>query len=279
MAFETEKLVIANGALLRLGAQKIDSFADEVDSARGCAQFIDPVMKETLTAYPWNFALVRDQFNSFPQATLTPSAISGTNVTFLASAPVFAETDVTFRIVGSTGIARIRTFVNTTEVRADIESNFANTAPIAIEAWRIAPAFKWSFRHALPTNYLRVIEVEGIGSLNAPSTFGWSWWQHRDNTPEPVKREGRFLVTDIGAKMNMQYTQFIEDPTLWSDVARNAVESLLAFRICYIVTGSLQAAKTQFESYRYFLGEARTADGQEGTADDSGSDTLIAVRM
>lgn len=278
MAFETEKLVIANGALLRLGAAKIAAFDENTDSARACLQWIDPVRREALRAHPWNFALKRKKLNGFPQATLTPAAVSGTNITFTASAPVFVADDVDYIIAGSPGTARITAFDDTTHVRADIESNFASTSPIAAETWRIAPSWQWDFRFAKPSDYLRLIEVESIGGLQSNSVV-WSWWQHRDNSPEPVKVEGQYIVTNVGGKMFIAYTQDIENPTLWDGTARNAVEALLAFRICYIVTGSLQAAKTQYESYRAAIAEARTADGQEGTGDDSGSDMLLAVRL
>lgn len=278
MAFETEKLVIANGALLRLGAKKIDSFSEQTDSARACLQWIDPVRREALRAHPWNFALKRKKLNGFPQATLTPASVSGSNITFTASAPVFATTDVDYLLVGSPGTARIIAVDDTTHVRADIESNFASTSAIAIESWRIAPSWHWDFRFAKPSDYLRVIEVESIGGLASTSTV-WSWWQHRDNSPEPVKVEGQYIVTNVGQKMFIAYTQDVEDPTLWDGCCRNANEALLAFRICYAVTGSLQAAKTQYDAYRASIAEARTADGQEGTGDDSGSDMLLAVRM
>lgn len=278
MLFETEKLVIANGALLRLGASKINAFDEQTDSARACVQWIDPVRREALRAHPWNFALKRKKLNGFPQATLTPASISGSNITFTASAPVFVADDVDYLLVGTTGTARITAFDNDTHVRADIESNFASTSPIAIESWRIAPAWQWDFRFVKPTDYLRVIEISSIGGL-ASNSIGWSWWQHRDNSPEPVKVEGQYLVTNVGQKMFIAYTRDIENPELWDGCARNAVEALLAFRICYAVTGSLQASKTQYDAYRAAIAEARTTDGQEGTGDDSGSDMLLAVRM
>ena len=279
MAFEAEKLVIANGALLRLGASKINALDEQTDSARACSQWIDPVRREALRAHPWNFALKRKKLNGFPQATLTPAAVSGTNITFTASAPVFDAEDVDYILVGAPGTARITAFDDTTHVRADIEANFPNTSPIAVELWRIAPAFGWDFRYAKPSDYLRVIEVESIGGLtNSQGFAGWSWWQHRDNSPEPVKVEGQFIVTNVSQKMFIAYTRDIENPELWDGCARNAVEALLAFRICYAVTGSLQAAKTQYDAYRAAIAEARTADGQEGTGDDSGSDMLLAVR-
>ena len=278
MAFETEKLVIANGALLRLGASAIASFSEQTDSARACAQWIDPVRREALRAHPWNFALKRKKLNGFPQATLTPAAVSGSNITFTASAPVFLATDIDYLLVGSPGTARIVAFDDTTHVRADIESNFGGTSAIAVESWRIAPAWRWDFRFAKPSDYLRLIEVESIGGLQSNSLV-WSWWQHRDNSPEPVKVEDGYIVTNVGQKMFIAYTKDVEDPTLWDGCARNAVEALLAFRICYAVTGSLQASKTQYDAYRAAIAEARTADGQEGTGDDSGSDMLLAVRM
>jgi len=282
MAFETAKLDVINGALLRMGGEPLATFEEVSDRGTLGRQWVDKTRREALRAHLWNVALVRDQLNSFPQATLTPGAISGTNVLFTASAPVFLETDVRSRLVVGTatgGIARVRTFVDTQNVRADIETNLADVNPIAIESWRIAPAWRFDFRFPKPAGYLRVIEVEGLSGLTTPGSFFWSWWQHRDNSPEPVKAEGIWLVTDVGAKMNVQYIEDVENPALWDPNLANTIEALLAFRISYGMTGSLQAAKTHFDAYQQGLREARAADGQEGTADDSGSDMLIAVRM
>lgn len=279
MAFETEKLVVMNGALLRLGAKALATFDEDSDSGKLCRQFVDPTRLTTLRAHPWNFALVRDSLNSFPQATLTPGAISGNGVTFTASAPVFAATDVRSVLIGNNGKARIRAFTDTMNVIADIEANFPDTSAIAIENWRIAPSWKWDFRFTKPAGYLRVIDVQGINRIpGSTPPFVWNWWRARDSSPEPVAVEGLYLVTDVGAKMNIQYIQDIEDPTLWDVSAVDAWEALLAFNICYGVTGSLQAAKTQNDAYQAALREARTADGQEDTPHDVGSDVLIAVR-
>src|SRR5262245_36941531 len=222
MAFETEKLVLANGALLRLGAKKIESFTEESDRALLCAQWTDTIRKETLRAHPWNFAIVRAFLNQFPQATLTPGALSGNGVTFTASASVFSAADIGYRLVAtSNGQAIITSITDAQHAVGDIITPFTTLAAVAAEQWRVAPLFKWDFRYAKPSLYLRTVEVQGIGQLN----ISWNWWWARDSSPEPVATEGQFLVTDVGGKMNIAYIQDVEDPTLWDPNCRNAFEA------------------------------------------------------
>ena len=277
MAFETEKLDVANGALLRLGAKPISDINELSDRATLCRQFIDHVRKEALRAHPWNISLHRLRLDATAQTTLTPGAISGTNVQFLTADPIFESDDVGQRIVASGGSARIVTFQTTTSVLANIDATFA-AGVFAAGAWRLAPAWGNAYRYAKPANYLRVFEVAGT-LAQAGGAFLWTWWNDRNNLPDPVKVEGKYLVSDVGSSIDIQFGRDIENPTLWDELLRNAIEALLAFRICYGVTGSLQASKTQWDAYKAFLAEARTIDGQESSADDSGSTILIDVRQ
>ncbi len=278
-----DNLAIANGALLRLGAKKISSLTEPGnDAATLCNHWIDRVRREALRAHPWNFALKRAQLDTYPQATLTPGAATGTGVSFTTNAAIFTEPDVEYRLVGATGwVARIKTYVSGTEVKADIEAALPGVTPVAAGQWRIAPAYGPAFRYAKPADYLRMAEVSSPTGVVSPMGFSTIWsliGPSRSNTPDPFKIEGQYLVSDIGPRINVQYIADVSDPALWDDLCANAIESLLAFRVCYGVTGSLQAAKTQWDAYQAALHEARTADGQEGSADDAGSDVLIAVR-
>lgn len=279
-----DDLAVANGALMRLGAAPITSLTEDSDRARLCNAWLARVRREVLRAYPWNVAIRRVRLSAFPAGTLTPSATTGSGVTFTASDPVFVASDVGSLLVGSataSGVARISAYVSATQVKADIEAAFSTTSAIPAESWRIAPAFGWAFRYAKPSDYLRLWEVQSpqprsmaglvsplLGTLFTPLS----------NAPEPVRVEGPYLLSDIGGRLDLVYIADVVDPAQWDELLANAVESLLAFRICYGVTGSLSAAKTQWEAYQASLAEARTIDSQEGTSDEYGSNVLISVR-
>ena len=280
----TDLLAVANRSLIRLGAKKIVSLDEDSDRARACQSEAIPCRQETLRAHPWNFARKRARLSTYPAANLAPDANAvtvGATSTFTASAGVFLLTgqDVGCRIIGNSGVARISTVADAQHADAVIETAFADTLSIATESWRIAPAWGWDFRYSKPVDYLRLVEMQGLSIKGIGASILWTWWRDLNNAPEPVKIEDQFLVSNIGGKIDIAYTRDVDDLALWDSLATNALVALLAFQICYAVTGSLQASKTQHDAYKEALAEARTINGQEGTADDSGSDILLAVRM
>lgn len=280
----TDNLEIANGALIRLGAKPISALTEETGRAKLCNQWINKVRRQALRAHPWNCALVRTVLNTFPNATLTPGATSGSGVTFTASSAVFTVgQDESYRLISADNKeARIVSVVDPQTVVADIEVAFSSVTPLAYQAWRIAPAWEWLYRYAKPADYLRVAKIETTNGLSTTGggPFSWTWWNRgqRDNSPVPVKVEGQFLISNAGPKMLVQYIRDLTDTTKFDPLLDEAIESLLAFRIAYGVTGSLQTAKANHDAYKETLAEARSIDGQEGTGDDSGSDVLLSVR-
>ncbi len=72
-----------------------------------------------------------------PDATLTPSATTGENILFTASAAVFLTGDVTRMIVSGASRAVIKSFNSTTEIICDIIDDFINTDVIASGDWKM----------------------------------------------------------------------------------------------------------------------------------------------
>lgn len=285
----TNNLEVANNALMRLGAKKITLLTEETDRARLCNAFIDQVRRQTLRAHPWNCALQRMLANTFPNATITPAATSGTGIAVASSQAVFVagrDEQALLKQHLAQGQARIVSVVDPQNVIVDFETAFTVGGAIAANAWRIAPPWEWGYRYTKPADYLRLAKVEsvsGVGSgisQSVSSGFMWSWWARgqRDNSPEPVKVEGETLVSNVGPTMFVQYVRDLTDTTKWDSLLEEAITALLTFRITYGVTGSLQAGKTHHDAWKECLAEARSIDGQEGTGDDTGSDVLLAAR-
>lgn len=282
----TTTLDIANRALLRLGAKYIiNSLSEESDRARVCNIEMTPSRVETLRAHPWHHARRRAKLTSVVAGILTPGAganVAGsTGVTFtLSGVPdgFLASRDEDFVLTGNSGRARITSIVSPTQVLADIDQTFADLSPMASGAWRFSPLWEYNFRYPLPVDYLRSWDVQGT-SLRGPSSVG-SWWRGvtTDAFASTLKREGDFLMSNDGPTLYVAYTADRTNLDTWDPLSLSAYVSLLCYRICYAVTGSLQATKTEFDSYRAILAEARSMDGQEGTPDDSGSDVLLSVR-
>lgn len=277
-------LDVANRALVRLGAKKIAALAEESDSAVACNTEAEECRKETLRAFPWNFARRRARLDTFPAATLVPSAdalTAGALASFTSSAgPFVVGRDEQYLLKSEgTGQARIITVTDTQTVLARVETAFPAVTPITAEGWRIAPGWEWTYRYAKPVDYVRLVKVQKVTGSVSPAGILWSYWRDLGSEPEPIKVEGQFLVSDAGSKLDISYTADITDLTKWDALALSALVALLAFRICYAVTGSLQASKTQHDAFKEILAEARTMDSQEGSIDQSGSDILLTVRV
>ena len=283
----TTTLDIANRALLRLGDKYIiSSLSEDTDRARVCNIEMTPTRLETLRAHPWHHARRRAKLTSTVAGILTPGAgatvANTTGVTFTLSGVAdgfLAGRDEDFVLVGNSGRARITSVVSATQVLADIDTAFADLTAIASGDWRFSPLWEFGFRYPLPADYLRSWDVQPL-NLRGPSAVG-TWW--RGITTDPfeatLKREGDFLLSNDGPTLFIAYTADRTNLDTWDALSLSAYVSLLCYRICYAVTGSLQATKTQFDAYRAVLAEARSMDGQEGTPDDSGSDVLLASRM
>jgi hypothetical protein len=70
-----------------------------------------------------------------PAATLTPSATTGTNILFTASAAVFLKGDINRHIISGVSRATIQVVDTTSTVHADILDDFPDTNPISSGSW------------------------------------------------------------------------------------------------------------------------------------------------
>lgn len=280
-------LIVANRALVRLGAKKIASLTEESDSAVACVSEADECRKETLRAYPWGFARKRMRLNTFPTGILVPSVealTEGATATFfVAAGPFAADRDEGYLIQGSASTsgpkARIISVTDSQTAVALVETAFPSVTPIAQDGWRIKPGWEYEYRYPKPTDYLRLVSVERVGSLGSIASILWSYWRDLGTEPEPLKVEGEFLVSNVGTKIDIAYTRDVTNLDKWDTLSLSALVAKMAFRICYAVTGSLQASKTQHDAFEEIKAEARTTDSQDGTIDQSGNDILLTVRV
>jgi hypothetical protein len=100
------------------------------------------------------------------------------------------------------------------------------------------PLYEWSYKFALPTNpeYIKLISIE--------------------NNPE-YTIEGKYILTNID-NIKITYIGRITDPNEYTTGFKNAFVLLLAYKICYNLTGSNTKEKELYAEYQDALYSAMT---------------------
>ncbi len=112
--------------------------------------------------------------------------------------------------------------------------------------------------YPLPTDCLRVLR------LDDPSVV----W----------KVEGRTVVTNASAPLNILYARRIADPNDFDPLLVEAIAARLAADLAHPITQSTTLVQVMWDLYRQKLIEARGVDGQEGAGDEVIADTWLTAR-
>jgi len=112
----------------------------------------------------------------------------------------------------------------------------------AIAANAATPTWGYAYAYNLPTGCLRVVEVENAG--------GEEW-----------RNEGRMIVTDIGAPLNLLYIGSVEVGEMDSTF-REALAARLAMEWAEPLTQTTSVVDQMAGLYRNKLNVARSADSQ-----------------
>ena len=165
------------------------------------------------------------------------------------------------------GVSRIVAFTDTTkqgtlanDTFADIRDSLLRAHPwnFAIEREALAAdatAPKWGYttKYALPegqTPCLRVLLVEGEDEYSGRWTV-----------------EGRFILTDLTAPLNISYIKRITDANSMDAMFRDALSQRLAMEWATTLTHDAQIQNDMTRLYNSLkLPEARSIDGQEDIA-------------
>lgn len=124
--------------------------------------------------------------------------------------------------------------------------NFA-AKRIALPALTEKPAFGPAYVYQLPADWVRVIEIQG----------------------EPAYQvEGRQIVTDAAAPLNMRYVRQITDPNLFDALFVEALSCRLAAQVAVRLTGNSEKRKELMADYVVAKAAATRADGQDNPPED-----------
>jgi hypothetical protein len=135
--------------------------------------------------------------------------------------------------------------------------NFAMSRS-SLAANAVAPAFGYVYSYALPTNCLRVIQLEEKSMV--------------------FKIEGRNLLTDE-SPARIIYVSQVTDPNQFDAMFTEALSARLAAELAIAVSESNSLYQNMMEVYRMKITDARSIDGQESGEPEIVSDTWLDSRL
>lgn len=286
-ADDTQSTIIQD-AIARLVAQPVQGPLDPIDLTATANRLYPHALAELQRMHPFRFTRVRTRLDATTTVTLTPGAGATTvdtpGVTFTAGGAFFAATDVGARLIGTDGgIARITGVTSTTEVTATIESAFASLSAIAAASWHIAPPWRWTYRYAKPTGFLRLLETQcgdyfGGEPITWEWRYGWRWPGVDQPDEEPAVLEGIYLVSDAGPTLAIEYVQLVTDPALFEPGFSSILAAFLAWRMALPLTKSVQIEQVMAQAFAAQLKAVRTADKLDTRVPPRRSSPLTAVR-
>jgi len=176
--------------------------------------------------------------------------IANRAITFLGGTTITALTDDT-----KEGRACLRLYEQSRDqLLRDHPWNFA-IKRARLAANTTAPVFEYTNAFDFPDDTLRIIDVD---------------------TTEEWAVEGRQIVTDASAPLDIVYIERVDDPTLFDSKFIEAYALRLAADIAYDITASQTVATKTETKYAALLQEARLVDAQESLS--ANEQTWLDVR-
>jgi len=122
----------------------------------------------------------------------------------------------------------------------------------------VAPVFGPANQYTLPVDALRVI-------LPIDSDLDWII-------------EGRKILTDWPAPLDVRYVKAITDPNTMDPLFREAVAADMAYKMCEALTGSNTKRTTQLRDFGLAIAEARRVGALETLSVEAEESAWITVR-
>jgi hypothetical protein len=108
------------------------------------------------------------------------------------------------------------------------------------------PAWGFARQFMLPEDCLRLLAIDG-----------------ENNIPARYRIEGRRVLTDMGAPLNVQYIARMDDAAQLDPMLCDAIATRLAADLSYSLTASATLGQALMEIYQAKLAEARMTDAEE----------------
>lgn len=238
-------LDICNLALAHLGEASILSLTDDTTASRACSSNWEPTRDEVLRSHRWNFASKRASL-SLNLVTIT-SVADASGLVAVTKAGHGLTTGDRVEIDGSTTSDGVWTITVTSTSVFKLDGSAYSASTVA-GTYRLLPAFGWTYQYTLPTDCLRVLEVND--SEDGDGTNPWLI-------------EGRKLLTN-DEECRLVYLAAPDDTATYDPLFVQALALKLAVKLSDIIRGSTSKTEQLLAQYeRVTAPLARRVDANE----------------
>lgn len=266
----------ANLALRLMGSRDVlTALADTSVEGLACAALLDDCKRSLLRMHPWNFAIKRKKIQTYARYAIS-------NVTFVSSELIevthaantfLAQQYVTITEVAGASAANgtweIASVVNGTTVRltaigvttSDLLGTYSSGGYI-----RRTPAFQYAYLYALPSDCLRILEIN-------------------ESSGDPTWRiEGAFILADSDS-LEVRYIQDVTDYATMDPLFYQCLAGYLAYNLCDHISAS-DGKKNELHAYLYggqgkrgIMPQARFVDASEDSLQELKADDWVGSRF
>jgi len=183
--------------------------------------------------------------------------VANTALSMIGELPITSFTD-------DTKSARVVNQRYDTVRRSVLRDHFWNAAKsrVQLPALTNAPAFGWARQFQLPSDFLRMVRINGMYPFHARYVI-----------------EGEKILTDMAAPLNLIYVRDEQDPSVWDAMLVEAVAARLGAEIAMPITQSIDMRDRAWQLYRQKLQTARTTDAMDEPAGEFEADLWLRSRL
>ena len=264
---------ICNSALIKIGADTITTIADDNKRANLCNERYKHCRDEVLRSHNWDCATLKVKL-VFDKATIsgataaTPPVITATAHGYVSGNKIEIGGDVE-DVVGMTELNDNEYWITWTSADTfslqdtdgdDIVGAGYTAYASGGEARRIPLTDDWDYQYALPTDWLKTIDV--LDESGAAISY---------------RKEGLYILTNEDESW-LEYIKQETDVDVFDSMLFETIACRLAMDIAYPITNSRQMEEKMEKRYLYQLAEARTINANEDNSDDTDTNAWITAR-
>lgn len=135
-----------------------------------------------------------------------------------------------------------------------------------------APVFGYTYQYTLPTDCLRILQVNAY--FPSPDTSDLI-----SGGGQEYQLEGGKILTNSSGQMNLRYLSRVTDPTKFDVAFDEAFAALLSYNVAEALTQSDAKKNAALRDYRLCLTEAVRANAIENPPESIADTTWLSVRL
>jgi hypothetical protein len=161
-----------------------------------------------------------------------------------------------------------------TVIRAALEEHawYFAKAGASLPALAAAPAFKYAYAYNLPSDFIRLVEVEGQWVFTPPPVSV--------GLPAPFELFQRQIRTDLEAPLNIFYLKdVVSDPTIWTPLFVEVAAADLAVSLAMPLTKELSKQDAALKYRELCLRRAKHANAIQRPPDYISDGSWVTARL